>query len=535
MSSSRTSVILNTVFDFIFLVIGFFFFIWIFPQPLSILFPILWFPFVIFSITWLFVSIISGKYLNNVEKNLFQWLSGIIVCGLVMFLLAGLLVLLFKNERSINLMFLTTAGITVTIESVWALINVSYNRNLRENGKKALFRPVNYPDIIDPNKEQPEQIKPGTEPFSESLDLPMEPFSSFLNTSESMIGILGERYLRKEQKLYAFLKEHIPLNTISPERSQVVNTRTLYNIQNYPQNTSQLFINLHRINDIRRINQFFIQVNDNLVPGGYFVGCALTKESRKELFLNKYPKPVNWFLYLSDFVFRRIVPKTPLLKELYFSITKGENRILSCTEILGRLFFCGFDKVITTQIDGYFYFVFRKVRRYREDTNPSYGLLIRMNRIGYQGRIIPIFKLRTMHPYSEYIQDYVFQQNALDETGKFKSDFRITTWGRIFRKLWIDELPQLVNLLRGQIKLVGVRALTRQYFSLYPPWLQELRIKTKPGLIPPYYVDNPRSFDEICASEKKYLERYLEKPWKTDWVYFWKALYNILFKRARSR
>lgn len=535
MQSIRTNFFLNTFFELIFLVIGFMLFIWIHPQPFSILFPILWMPFTFLAVAWLLVSVISGKYLDSHEKNLFQLLGRILGTGFILLIFTGVYILIFPENRTINLMIFSTAGVTVVLESLWALVIVSSNQTTRENDNVRLFRPVNYPDILDPNLEQPDQVKPNLKPLSESLDLPIDPFPPIDDRDRSSIGILGERYLKIQQRLYYFLLEHLPLESINAEKAQVVNTRTLYNIQNYPPNALQLFVNLHRINDIRRINQFFIQVNENLVPGGYFVGCALTKESRKERFLRKYPKPINWFLYLNDFVFSRIIPKTPLLKELYFSITKGENRIISSTEILGRLYFCGFDQVVSTTIDGYYYFAFRKVRRYREDANPSYGLLIRMNRVGFRGKIIPVFKLRTMHPYSEYIQDYVFQENALDEKGKFKDDFRITTWGRIFRKLWIDELPQVINLFRGQLKLVGVRALSRHYFSLYPPWLQELRIKTKPGLIPPYYVDNPKSFEEICASEKNYIERYLKKPWRTDWAYFWKAMYNIIFKRARSR
>ena len=55
------------------------------------------------------------------------------------------------------------------------------------------------------------------------------------------------------------------------------------------------------------------------------------------------------------------------------------------------------------------------------------------------------------------------------------------------------------------MNLVGVRALSKHYFSLYPSDLQELRIKYKPGLIPPFYYDMPKTFDEILSSEKKYL------------------------------
>jgi lipopolysaccharide/colanic/teichoic acid biosynthesis glycosyltransferase len=90
------------------------------------------------------------------------------------------------------------------------------------------------------------------------------------------------------------------------------------------------------------------------------------------------------------------------------------------------------------------------------------------------------------------------------------------------------------NFIKGNMKIVGVRPLSRHYFSLYSEELQELRTKVKPGLIPPFYVDNPVTLEEIMESEKKYLNAYLKKPLRTDIKYFWKAFYNIVFKKARS-
>jgi len=103
------------------------------------------------------------------------------------------------------------------------------------------------------------------------------------------------------------------------------------------------------------------------------------------------------------------------------------------------------------------------------------------------------------------------------------------------RRFWIDELPMLVNLARGDLKLVGVRPLSKHYFELYDPGLRQLRIRHRPGLIPPYYADMPRSLEEIQASELKYLQACEKRPIQTDWRYFWKAMYNIFLKKARSR
>ena len=57
-----------------------------------------------------------------------------------------------------------------------------------------------------------------------------------------------------------------------------------------------------------------------------------------------------------------------------------------------------------------------------------------------------------MHAYSEYIQAYVYEKNKLAEGGKLKDDFRVSTLGKMFRKYWIDELPMIWNVFRGDLK-----------------------------------------------------------------------------------
>ena len=146
-------------------------------------------------------------------------------------------------------------------------------------------------------------------------------------------------------------------------------------------------------------------------------------------------------------------------------------------------------------------------------------------------------KFRTMYTYSEYIQQYVYQYQHLQTGGKFKDDYRINFWGRFLRRIWLDELPMVWNMLRGDMKLVGVRPLSRHYFSLYTPEMQELRTRTKPGLLPPFYYEKhtPETIDEIQESERRYLEAYLQHPFRTDWKYFWGIVGNILFRRKRSK
>jgi len=91
-----------------------------------------------------------------------------------------------------------------------------------------------------------------------------------------------------------------------------------------------------------------------------------------------------------------------------------------------------------------------------------------------------------------------------------------------------------INFFKGNMKLVGVRPLSRHYFELYSKDLQERRIKYKPGLIPPFYADMPSDLTAIQKSETRYLDQFDKHPFLTDFKYFWKSIWNILFKHARS-
>ena len=73
------------------------------------------------------------------------------------------------------------------------------------------------------------------------------------------------------------------------------------------------------------------------------------------------------------------------------------------------------------------------------------------------------------------------------------------------------------------MKLVGVRPLSSHYFSLYPEDLQKLRTGVKPGLVPPFYADLPKTLPEIIESERVYLELYLKNPISTDFQIFFKS------------
>ena len=164
----------------------------------------------------------------------------------------------------------------------------------------------------------------------------------------------------------------------------------------------------------------------------------------------------------------------------------------------------------------------------------NYSWLIKLPRTGENGKKFFVYKLRTMQPYSEYIQDFVIEKNGFNKNGTIKDDFRITKLGKFLRKYWIDELPMLFNFLKGEVKIVGVRPLSDSMLGKYPKEFVSIRNNFKPGLIPPCYVEKPNSFEELIESEKRYIEKYNKSGGVTDIVYFYKFINNIIFKGVRS-
>lgn len=334
------------------------------------------------------------------------------------------------------------------------------------------------------------------------------------------------------KEVWDFISPHL---SKEPSENLLLATSTRFNILNQPTDTFKKVINVKRINDVRYLNKFFEAINEILPDGGIYINSVETYKTRKDRILKKYPCCINWIIYTIDVILKRVFPKLPLTKKIYFLATQGNNRVLSKAETFGRLYSCGFEVVCEKLIGKDLYFVSRKIRAPYFDYSPTYGPLIRLKRYGKGGKLFGVYKARTMHPYSEYLQEYVYRMNDLDEGGKFKDDFRVTSLGRFMRKFWLDELPMFINVFKGEMKLVGVRPLSRHYFNLYTEELKEKRLRYKPGLIPPFYVDMPKTLEEIMDSEMRYLNAYEKNPLLTDWKYFWMAWYNIFIKRARSQ
>ena len=313
---------------------------------------------------------------------------------------------------------------------------------------------------------------------------------------------MHESYTFRNKKLLEFFQKNVP------NLNDVFEIESKNDLLHYESISCKVIFNQKLVNEYRFINKHFEFINKNLENKAIFISRVETYSNRRKKILKKYNSVLAKIIIFLDFIFNRLFPKLTITKKLYFFITKGKYRVLSRAETFGRLYACGFEIIDQKKIDNHLFFAARKISIPSYDQNPTYGFLIKLKRVGKHGKIFNAYKLRTMHPYSEYLQEFLYNRNKLSNTGKIMNDFRLSPEAKILRKYWIDEMPMLINILKGDMKIVGVRPISEHYFNLYDDDLKNRRKKNKPGFIPPYYVDLPKNFKEIMESEMKYFEQY---------------------------
>ena len=292
-----------------------------------------------------------------------------------------------------------------------------------------------------------------------------------------------------------------------------------------------------KLNHIPHLNDYLDEWNHEMKVGDQLDCVAFTSHQEFDAIKKKFPFGLGRIFVILAYIWNEMFPKIKSTKKLYFFLTRERHRTYSHTEILGRICRAGF-KIVQEDTDlGYLHVIAEKRSEPLERNDTCESPILKMKRVGKDGKWIEVYKFRTMHSYSQYLQDYVYEKNHLNSNGKLANDFRVNVWGRLFRSVWLDELPMLINVFKGEMKWVGVRPLTEHFFSLYTPEMQQLRTKVKPGMLPPFYYEKrtPQGMDEIQDSERRYIESYLKHPFRTDWRYFWGTVNNIIIKAKRSK
>lgn len=138
-------------------------------------------------------------------------------------------------------------------------------------------------------------------------------------------------------------------------------------------------------------------------------------------------------------------------------------------------------------------------------------VFFRQKRVGQNGRIFDIYKFRSMCDDAEAKKETLMEQNEMDGfMFKIKDDPRVTRVGRFIRKTSIDELPQLFNVIRGEMSLVGTRPPTVEEVSQYKVG-QWRRISIKPGITGLWQISGRNditNFDEVVELDLRYIDNW---------------------------
>lgn len=173
-------------------------------------------------------------------------------------------------------------------------------------------------------------------------------------------------------------------------------------------------------------------------------------------------------------------------------------------------------------------------------------VLFKQQRIGPFGKTFIFLKFRSMYVnnddtiHREYVTNLIEGNNnceqnrdggAMAPVYKIKSDPRITPLGRFLRKSSLDELPQFLNVLKGEMSLVGPRPPIPYEFEKYDLWHKERLLKMKPGITGLWQVmgRSSTSFDDMVRLDVKYIREW--SLWR-DIVILFKTPWVVLTKKG---
>lgn len=165
-------------------------------------------------------------------------------------------------------------------------------------------------------------------------------------------------------------------------------------------------------------------------------------------------------------------------------------------------------------------------------------LLFRQERVGYKGRRFTMFKFRTMEVNVEtrshelHLQQLISSDCPMTKLDA-SNDPRIIFGGRILRAMGLDELPQIFNVLRKEMSLIGPRPCTAHEFQCYKPW-QEERLDALPGLTGYWQVNgkNKTTFSKMIEMDIYYARNL---SFRLDLAILLKTLPAILGQVLESR
>ena len=202
---------------------------------------------------------------------------------------------------------------------------------------------------------------------------------------------------------------------------------------------------------------------------------------------------------------------------------------------MGNVVKTAFDYILTLVgavfISPLFFYIAYRIKK--EDPGPVF---FAHTRIGKDGKPFPCYKFRSMVVNSqEMLQKYLAENPAAREEWerdfKLKDDPRVTPIGKFLRSTSLDELPQIFNVLRGEMSLVGPRPVIQEELDKYYGETAKLYCTVKPGITGLWQVSGRSDigYDERVALDATYIK--YRSMWG-DIVILWKTIGVVLMKKG---
>ncbi|HEY9061622.1 MAG TPA: sugar transferase [Pseudobacteroides sp.] len=326
-----------------------------------------------------------------------------------------------------------------------------------------------------------------------------------------VLALLIEKFLYK----YAAMEKHMSLHRVS--RVVIVGTPRVakkfteyvdrskinVNILGYVKANSK---SLKGHNELGSIEDLEVIIKQNAVDEVIFAlpRDYLGEVERYVLMCEEMGLTVRMILDLYDLKIAKTyisnVGTLPMLTFDSVSLNQAQLFLKRLMDIIGASI-----GIVLTSIVALFTVVAIKV----ESPGPA---IFAQNRVGLNGRTFKLYKFRSMCVDAEKKKAELQKYNQV-EGGlmfKVKNDPRITKVGGFIRKTSIDELPQFVNVLKGEMSLVGTRPPTLDEVSKYENY-QRRRISIKPGMTGMWQVSGRSSimdFDEVVRLDTKYIDEW---------------------------
>jgi hypothetical protein len=268
---------------------------------------------------WFFSSFFVHQYSPINKNNFWDYFYLLFKSGIIFISLVAFSTFMLKYDFDFSLMpFIVSIVYSIGSITLFTILFLIQTPETTDEVKTKLLRAT---------LEIESEIVDRIEKKSEKYFIPNgNPFNPYLEEQ------LGSIYLRHYQPVFKFIEDSLDLTSFDIRRAVMIRSADTYNVEVLPNYSYEFYLNLHELNDLRRINNYLIEINRRLVDGGVFVGRIEPLNLRFKRYNNKYPYYLARFFYFFDFIWKRVFPKMPFIRKIYFAVSKGKNRTISLAE-----------------------------------------------------------------------------------------------------------------------------------------------------------------------------------------------------------